>query len=124
MKEGTLNPNRKAALQVTFEPGGKIYNIGYFGVPVKERDRYRLYFMAQSDADATFTAALESEEGTDLGSCEIAIRKNTDYHRYDCELTAGGTDFKGRISLTCDTACTVTFGFTSLMPEKTKPYFS
>lgn len=119
LQEGTLNPNRKAALQVTFEPGGKIYNIGYFGVPVKEGDRYRLYFMAQSDADATFTAALESEEGTDLGSCEITIRKNTDYHRYDCELTAGGTDFKGRISLTCDTACTVTFGFTSLMPEKT-----
>lgn len=113
------NPNRKAALKVTFEPGGKIYNIGYFGVPVKEGDQYRLYFFAESDTDVVITAALESEEGTDLGNCELSVHKDSDYQRYDCELTGGGTDFKGRISLTCDRACTITLGFISLMPAKT-----
>lgn len=45
LTEGTLNPNRKAALRTTFAPGGKIYNIGYFGVPVKEGEEYHFYFL-------------------------------------------------------------------------------
>lgn len=32
----TLNQNRKAALRVLFLPHGKIYNIGYCGIPIEK----------------------------------------------------------------------------------------
>lgn len=54
LTDGTLNRNRKAALQVCFAPGGKIYNIGYCGIPVREGDNYRFYFMVKSSCDAVF----------------------------------------------------------------------
>lgn len=62
LTEDTLNSNRKAALQVNFRPGGKIYNIGYFGVPVKEGEGYHFYFMARTTANAGITVSLESQE--------------------------------------------------------------
>lgn len=119
LREGTLNPNRKAALQVTYRPGGKIYNIGYFGVPVREGDGYHFYFMAKADVAAALTIALESEAGEILGSSEVRLKESEDYLRYDCDLTAESTDFKGRISISCDVGGTIVFGFTSLMPQKT-----
>ena len=119
LKENTLNPNRKAALQVEFAPGGKLVNIGYSGVPIRRGETYKLYFFAKSNADIRMMAALESESGKRLGSCEIPVQKGEDYRRYDCELAGDGCDFHGRLSLTCDKACVVTFGFTSLMPVKT-----
>ena len=119
LRKGTLNSNRKAALQVSFIAGGKIYNIGYSGVPVEKGDKYNLYFMLKSDADVSFIASLESEDGASLGRCNIAVQQSSGYRRYDCELTAVDTDFKGRFSLCCDSDCTVTLGFISLMPEKT-----
>ena len=39
--------------------------------------------------------------------------------RYDCVLTAEGTDFEGRLSLSGDREGAVVFGFLSLMPKKT-----
>ncbi|MDE6976756.1 MAG: hypothetical protein K2P13_07165 [Lachnospiraceae bacterium] len=119
LTEGTLNSNRKAALRVDYNPGGKIYNIGYFGVPVREGDEYHFYFMAKISADARLTVSLESEKGASLASAELAVTKGEDYQRCDCDLTACGTDFGGRISISCDRENTVIFGFTSLMPHKT-----
>ena len=88
-------------------------------MPVKEGEEYHFYFFVQSDAAAGLTVALESEEGVSLGSSRLTLQKSGGYLRYDCDLTACGTDFKGRISISCDGACTVTLGFTSLMPKKT-----
>lgn len=119
LTEDTLNYNRKAALRVDYKPGGKIYNIGYFGVPIKESEGYHFYFMAKTAADAKLTVSLESGKGAELGSAEIAVRKGGGYQRYDCDLTACGTDFEGRISIACDVENTLVFGFTSLMPQKT-----
>ncbi|WP_300844485.1 alpha-L-arabinofuranosidase C-terminal domain-containing protein [uncultured Acetatifactor sp.] len=119
LTEGTLNHNRKAALEVSFEPGGEIYNIGYFGVPVKAQEEYRFYFMARSDAPVRLTAAFVSAGGESLGGCTVQMQESGRYLRYDCDLTASGTDYDGRFRLSCDTECTVIFGFTSLMPKKT-----
>lgn len=115
----TLNSTRKAALRVDFQPGGKLFNIGYNGVPVKEGEGYHLYFMIKSGADAALTATLEAEDGTNLGCQEIMVKKSREYLRYDCDITATGTNFKGRISISSGTRCSIVFGFTSLMPSKT-----
>lgn len=117
--EDTLNANRKAALRVDFQAGGRLYNIGYRGVPVREGDGYHLYFMAKSSVKTILKASLESESGEDLGSDEIRLEESREYIRYDCDLTAWGTDFKGRISLVSKGNCRLLFGFSSLMPRKT-----
>lgn len=119
LTENTLNSNRKAALLVTFEPGGKIWNIGYCGVAVSKKEEYGFYCMICPDASARLTVSLENAQGECLGSSEIAVQKSEGYVRYDCDLTACGTDYNGRISIASDIACTVLFGFTSLMPKKT-----
>lgn len=119
LTEGTLNPNRKAALRVEFAPGGKIYNIGYSGVPVREKEEYQLYFFAKTEASMTITAALEAKDGAVLGKTEVKLQEGKEYRRYDCVLTAEGTDFEGRLSLSGDREGAVVFGFLSLMPKKT-----
>lgn len=119
LTEDTLNSNRKAALKVNYQSGGKLFNIGYSGVPVRDGEEYHLYFMAKSDAPVMLTAALEAADGTGLGSAGITVQESDDFLRYDCDLTACGTDFRGRISMSCNAECTILFGFTSLMPKKT-----
>lgn len=119
LTEGTLNPNRKAALKVDFLSGGKIYNIGYCGVPVKDKEEYQLYFFAKADRNVVLTAALEKKDGRIVGKKEIHLRSGGDYIRYDCSLTATASDFEGKISLSADRDCTVILGFISLMPKKT-----
>lgn len=119
LTEDTLNPNRKAALRVDFRPGGKIYNIGYFGVPVREGEGYHFYFMAKADTSVRLMVSLESEKGARIGSSEILVSQSESYQRYDCDLTACGTDFGGRVSVSSDVEAVIIFGFTSLMPQKT-----
>ncbi|MCR4588544.1 MAG: glycoside hydrolase [Lachnospiraceae bacterium] len=118
-EKDTLNRNRKAALQVKFEAGGKIYNIGYAGVPIRENDQYAFYFFVKNGCCAKVRISLESENGEKAGSEEIALAPSKDYTRYSCVITATGTHFKGRVSISCDAACELKIGFTSLMPCKT-----
>lgn len=117
--EDTLNSSRKAALSVRFRKGGKIYNIGYFGVPIKENEGSHFYFMAKSDRRINIVVALESEEGRILADSSIELQAGSEYVRYDCDLIASETDYKGRISISCEEECVLTLGFTSLMPHKT-----
>ncbi|MCM1026697.1 MAG: hypothetical protein NC432_09690 [Roseburia sp.] len=119
LTEGTLHPNRRTALEVTFRPGGELYNVGYCGVPVKAGEGYHFYVMLRSEQDARLTISLGSAEGENLGDAEIAVRESADYRRYDCDLTARGTDYKGIVSISCDRECRMVLGFTSLMPQKT-----
>ena len=119
LTDGTLNRNRKAALQVCFAPGGKIYNIGYCGIPVREGDNYRFYFMVKSSCDAVILISLEAADAKPLAVTELCVKESKEYTRYDCTMTAAGTDYKGRISISAQTECDMVIGFTSLMPEKT-----
>lgn len=119
LTKGTLNRNRKAALQVTCRPGGKIYNIGYFGVPVKDGEDYHFYCMVKSEETVNLTVSLDSTRGESMGSGGITVQEGREFQRYDCNLTAQGTDYDAVLSISCDRQCTLVFGFTSLMPQKT-----
>lgn len=119
LTEGTLNRNRKAALQAVYCPGGKIYNIGYFGVPVTEGEEYHFYCMVRAEEKAVLTISLDSSQGESLGSGEITVQDHQEFRRYDCNLTARGTDYGASLSISCDRGCSIVFGFTSLMPQKT-----
>ena len=119
LTSATLNSNRKAALEVTFAPGGMLYNIGYCGVPVKKGEAYQFYFWGKAQTAATLRVSLASEEGVCLGSAELSLEPGDAYQRYDCALTALQTDYRGRLVLESDRELTLVLGFTSLMPAKT-----
>lgn len=117
--EDTLNKNRERSLKVTYQENGKIWNIGYAGVPIKPQTCYKLYVFLKTETPFTLTAALEGKEGEIYGSQSILIKAEQTWQRADFELTADAEDFSGRVSLSSDTSCTVLYGFTSLMPSET-----
>ena len=43
-----MNKNRKAALNVRFEKGGSIWNIGFCGIPQKKGEAYKFCLFAKT----------------------------------------------------------------------------
>ena len=115
----TLNPNRKAALKVEFEAGGRISNIGYGGMSVQKGNIYHFYFMIRNRNKCHFIFELAGEKGEKLGKENVIADASSEYQKLECEIMAVGTDDKARLNVICEDNCCVLFGFTSLMPQKT-----
>lgn len=114
-----LNPKRLTALKVAFETNGMIYNIGYQGIPLKKGESCHFYMFAKSVCEnAVLQVAIASEDGTIQDQTEIMVKPGC-YERYDSTFTATADDFKGKLLIKAPEACTVCFGFTSLMPSET-----
>ena len=60
-REEVLNPNRLAALSISFKAGGAVKNIGFQGIPVEEGASYELLLFARGSA--ALEVCLESEAG-------------------------------------------------------------
>ena len=118
-KSDTLNDNRECSMKVEFEAGGKIWNIGYSGVPVKSGAEYNLYLFYKANQVCNLTVSLESEQGVVHGSDTKEILPDGSWQRLDYKLKANADDFKGRVVFKVDEPCEINFGFTSLMPEDT-----
>ena len=117
--DDTLNARRERSLKVHFRKGGRIWNIGYAGVPIKPGDAYNMYMFVKVSADCKITVTLESADGTVHAENSSAASACAEWKRVDFTLTARGEDYNGRIVISVDTVCEVTFGFTSLMPADT-----
>ena len=113
----TLNSVRKASLRASFEKGGKLWNIGYAGVPQETGKSYRLLCFAKADAPVFLKLTIE-EDGKVFSEASLNI-SGDGWTRYDAVLTANGTTGNGRFVITAPEGGTVLFGFTSLMPEDT-----
>ena len=73
----TLNKNRKAALNVRFEKGGSIWNIGFCGIPQKKgcfRFQWR-YFHAFYAFSHTSRPATHSWQATPPGINSVCLQK-------------------------------------------------
>ncbi|MCM1191713.1 MAG: alpha-L-arabinofuranosidase [Butyrivibrio sp.] len=116
-REDTLNDRRPAALRAVFEPGGKIYNVGYCGVPVRAGEAYCLYFFAKAGKAVKVVVALEAE-GKTLCSGEIPVG-GCGYVRYDMTLVPDKTAKETRLCLSVPEGGELLFGFISLMPGDT-----
>lgn len=114
--KGTLNSNRKRALEVNFN-GGMITNDGFMGVPVEKGKQYRFYMFAKTANTAEVTAKLCSASGISYG--EYTFNINGDYTKYECIITSTKTDYNARLALQSDLAETIVIGFTSLFPVDT-----
>lgn len=116
-RKDTLNDRRPAALRAVFEPGGKIYNAGYCGVPVRAGEAYRLCLFAKVEKAVTVTISLEAE-GKTLCSRELPLR-GRGYVRYDMTLLPGETEKESRLAICIAEGGELLLGFISLMPEDT-----
>ncbi|MBE6935468.1 MAG: alpha-L-arabinofuranosidase [Ruminococcaceae bacterium] len=115
--ENTLNAKRKVSLKVDFQPGGRIRNIGYAGVPQHAGKAYHFYVFLKTEKPVTLDITIE-EDGVVLSSAEIEAKGNG-WVRYDCSLVGTKTTGNAAFYITCREGGTVRFGFSSLMPADT-----
>ncbi|MCM1190579.1 MAG: alpha-L-arabinofuranosidase [bacterium] len=116
-REDTLNAKRPAALRVAAGPGGKIYNVGYCGVPVRAGKAYHLYFFAKTETAVRLAVFLEAE-GEILCREEVSVG-GRGYVRYDLTLLPKETAKTARLCLSLPEGGELLLGFVSLMPTDT-----
>lgn len=117
--EDKLNPKRLVSLDVKFAPGGKVYNIGFAGVPQETGKIYNFYMFAKAvDAPVNVTVAIECECGRIYAEKTFTVSANS-FCRYDASFAAVADDKNARLVLKSCCGGEVKFGFTSLMPADT-----
>lgn len=114
--KGTLNSAGKRALNVRFN-GGMITNCGFGGIAVKAGSTYKFYMFAKSEKPVQITASLISESGEVYAQQTMTVEGG--YTKYECLLESTSDDNKAVLSLSSQSAETVTIGFTSLFPLDT-----
>lgn len=112
----TLNSARKRALNVRFN-GGTIVNLGFGGIAVRAGSTYKFYMFAKSVTPVQITVALISESGEVYTHRTLTVEGG--YTKYECPLESTADDNKAVLSLSSQSADTVTIGFTSLFPTDT-----
>lgn len=113
----TLNENRAAALEVTFEEGGFIYNTGFEGIAMEEGETYPFYMFAKAKKPLELEIYVE-EESACTAVCRIPV-KGEGYLRYDVPFKALASCQRGRLVIRSREEGELLLGFTSLMPGKT-----
>lgn len=98
----------------------KLINSGYWGVPVKAGDKYKLRFYVYAEKyKGNINARIVSSSGQLLSDKIFKVGENGKWTEYTAELTATGTDPKSEFQLVFDKAGTVYVDYVSLFPEKT-----
>lgn len=115
----TLNENRMADLEVSFQKNGELKNIGYKGVYVEQNAIYDFYFMVQCTEKCSFTISIADADGEILAQNLINTEKEETYQRLSCKLKSSKTEDGCVVCIKAEKACKIRIGFTSLMPEKT-----
>ncbi len=120
-RKDTLNEKRKAALDVVFQPDGRICNTGYCGLAVKNGGKYSLNLFAKAEEETEIEVSVE--EGSDcFGRMEFHLPAQPDeggYVRYQGSFVSNGDSRKARLVICCPQGGRVRLGFVSLMPEDT-----
>ena len=116
-RDDTLNAHRKASLRVDFQPGGRVWNIGYMGVPQQAGKAYHADLFVKTEQPMTLTLSIE-EDGAVLAASDIEVR-GSGWVRYEASLVAPVTTGSAVFCLTSKEGGTLRLGFTSLMPADT-----
>ena len=121
--EGLLNDAQGHALRLDIAAaGGGVRNEGFWGIDVVQGRKYKLSFWLKGAPayEGTLTAALQSEDGTHLGSVKIPVQADGTWRKLEAEITATGDDPKGWFALTGDTPGTLELDVVSLFPPTFK----
>lgn len=117
--DDTLNARRERSLRVRFRQGGKIWNIGYAGVPIIKDSEYNMYLFIKAPTACQMTVSLENSARRTYAQAHADIFASSDWQRVDFSMTACGEDYRGQAVISVDRACEILIGFTSLMPAET-----
>ena len=115
----TLNKNRLASLQVSFQKNGQLYNTGFHGISVEAKKSYDFYMFAKAPQDTLLQILLEDSQGNVLAHSDVFLKTSDSFGKYDISFLASGTDHNSRLVISSKESCAVQLGFTSLMPRDT-----
>lgn len=118
-----LNGAQKRALRIACEGGeGRLGAAasGYWGIPVRKGEEYRLSFFAHAarETDVPLVATLEGAGGKVYASARFS-GLTPEWRRYSAVLRASETDPAARLVLSLAGAATVTADVVSLFPRHT-----
>ncbi len=121
-----LHPNTPHAMQLDIQKvqkGGKavLTNTGYWGIGLKEGERYdlRLYVKSANYKGSVTARLVDGETGASLGSTTFATKKLKEWTELTTTLTAEKTVGKGELALEFDKAGTILVDYVSLFPQAT-----
>lgn len=118
--ENTLNKNREASLDVSFEKGGKIYNTGFNGIPVEKSNKYDFYMFARVSGEEAVNLSIYLEKDgrilTDIKKVSISGKM---FKKYEFSTIGIATDYAARLCIRSDVRSNIQIGFISLMPTDT-----
>lgn len=121
-----LHKNTPHAMQLTIkkvQKGGKavLTNTGYWGIGLKQGEKYDLRFYVRSAGyKGTITARLvDGMTGKSLGVTTFTNKQLKDWSELTATLTAEGTATKGELALEFDKTGTMLVDYVSLFPQAT-----
>lgn len=120
-----LHENTPNAMQLVIsnvQNGGKaqLINTGYWGMGLKQGEKYDLrFYMKSSDYKGKITARIEDENGKDLGSISFDTKKSNGWEEYTGVIPSTGTTGKGQLVIEFDAQGTVLVDYVSLFPRHT-----
>ncbi|MBD0284286.1 MAG: alpha-L-arabinofuranosidase [Flavisolibacter sp.] len=124
--EQPLNQATPHSMQITISQAKvaepvELANEGFWGVGVKEGDKYNLRFFLRADNNykGTVTAKLTSADGKVLAQNTFPLKKAGAWNEYKAQLTSSVTDAKASFALSFNAPGTVWVDYVSLFPEKT-----
>ncbi|MBD0374821.1 MAG: alpha-L-arabinofuranosidase, partial [Flavisolibacter sp.] len=124
--EQPLNQATPHSMQITISQAKaaepvELANEGFWGVGVKEGDKYNLRFFLRTDNNykGTVTAKLTSADGKVLAQNTFPLKKAGAWNEYKAQLTSSVTDAKASFALSFNAPGTVWVDYVSLFPEKT-----
>jgi alpha-L-arabinofuranosidase len=114
-----LNPFNRKSLRIKADGEFTLQNAGYWGMNFVKGDSYVFKLAARADGfSGKLTVRLFSTSGEMLASGEISdIGKDWKYHTLD--LTASGSDPKGKLDISGDGQGTLYLDMVSLLPKQT-----
>ncbi len=117
--DDVLNKNRLAALDVHFEQGGCIWNVGYDGISVAAGKTYHFYCFVKGEKACGFRTGFHTPEGKCIGECRFDTVPDPEYRRYDCVIQARADAEQAVFRITAENETSLKIGFVSLMPVDT-----
>lgn len=94
-------------------------NSGYWGIAVKEGEKYKLRFYLRSSANKGNLIAKIVDGSTVYAQQKFTIKNSGNWEEYTTELTANATNGACRFQLEFNTNGTVWVDYVSLFPQKT-----
>ncbi len=108
----------KSCLEVPVDGSAEVRNEGFFGVPFHKGGKYRFRIAAKGAAGQQLEAAFLSAAGKTLGKTKLGELGGA-WKVYQGDLSATGTDAKGRFAIRVAGSGTAWIDEVSLTPHKT-----